>query len=67
MRMCVGRLLRNTNYSFLFLLCKGLQQNKSPVNSDEWLFLLTGGAALESPHANPALTWLKDKLWGEIL
>jgi len=44
-----------------------LQQNKGPVNSDEWLFLLTGGAASESPLANPALTWLKDKSWGEIL
>jgi dynein heavy chain len=29
--------------------------------------MLTGGVALENPHANPAPDWLSEKSWGEIV
>jgi len=37
------------------------------VDEDVWRFLLTGGVALENPHANPAPEWLTEKSWGEIV
>ncbi len=40
---------------------------RGEVDEQCWRFLLTGGVALENPHANPFPHWLGDKSWGEIV
>jgi len=37
------------------------------INDTVWRFLLTGGVALQNPHANPAPDWLSEKSWSEIV
>ncbi|KAA0158934.1 hypothetical protein FNF31_05104 [Cafeteria roenbergensis] len=51
---------------FSFLLCIRILQGRGEVDEAEWLFLLTGGVAMENPHPNPAPEWLTEKAWGEL-
>ena len=43
-----------------------IMQGKGLVEEDMWVFLLTGGVALDNPYDNPCKDWLQDKNWGEI-
>ena len=40
---------------------------RDKIDDTVWRFLLTGGVALENPHANPAPGWLTDKSWSEVV
>jgi len=40
---------------------------RNEVDDNVWRFLLTGGVALENPHANPATDWMTDRSWSEIV
>lgn len=51
---------------FAFTLSTKLALSRGVLGADELLFLLTGGIAMESAHANPAPDWLSDKAWGEL-
>lgn len=50
---------------FSFVLCIGIMRYHGLVEEDLFTFFLTGGVALENPHANPAPLWLTDKSWAE--
>ncbi|CAH1793738.1 unnamed protein product [Owenia fusiformis] len=52
---------------FSLVLCVGILKGRGKIDDDVWRFLLTGGVALDNPHANPAPTWLTDKSWSEIV
>lgn len=41
------------------------QQNK--INESQLIFLLTGGVGLDNPHPNPAIDWLSDRAWADIV
>ncbi|KAJ3194173.1 Dynein heavy chain 3, axonemal [Irineochytrium annulatum] len=60
-------LFKKDKLLFSLLLCIGLMKGRGEVDSDEWMFLLTGGVAIDSNlPPNPASDWLSDKSWGEI-
>ena len=40
---------------------------RNQLDDSVWRFLLTGGVALENPHANPAPEWMTDRSWSEIV
>lgn len=40
---------------------------RNEIDSSLLSFFLTGGVALDNPHANPAPEWLADKSWNEIV
>ncbi|KAJ8963034.1 hypothetical protein NQ314_005606 [Rhamnusium bicolor] len=52
---------------FSFVLTVGILRYQGKIDEDVWNFLLTGGVALDNPHANPAPEWLTDKSWSEIV
>ena len=51
---------------FAFILSSRLQLAAGLMDMTEYMFLLTGGVAMENAHANPASDWMSDKMWGEI-
>ena len=51
---------------FSFLLTIRIMQGAGKIDDGEWYFLLTGGVAMDNPHANPAAAWLVEKQWGEV-
>ena len=59
-------LLEKDKLVFSFLLTIKVMGGKGLIDAAEWLFLLTGGVALENTHPNPAPEWLADKQWGEV-
>ncbi|KNC96829.1 uncharacterized protein SPPG_07663 [Spizellomyces punctatus DAOM BR117] len=60
-------LFKKDKLLFSFLLCIGLMRGRGEVDSDEWMFLLTGGVGMDSGlPPNPASEWLSDKSWGEV-
>ncbi|XP_061731227.1 dynein axonemal heavy chain 1 [Nerophis ophidion] len=51
---------------FAFLLCARILQNDGEIDMAEWRYLLSGGmASQELP--NPAISWLSDRAWKDIL
>ena len=59
-------LLEKDKIVFSFLLTVRMMQGRGEVDETEWVFLLTGGVALDNPYPNPCPEWLQDKSWGEI-
>ncbi|XP_008202999.3 dynein heavy chain 3, axonemal [Nasonia vitripennis] len=51
---------------FSLILCAGILRGKEQLDEDLWMFLLTGGVALDNPYPNPSPDWLSDKSWSEI-
>ena len=53
---------------FSFLMCINLQRAEGAVEENEWLFLVTGGAALTAADGepNPASGWLPDSAWNQL-
>ncbi|EZA46954.1 Dynein heavy chain 3, axonemal [Ooceraea biroi] len=52
---------------FSLVLCAGLLRASHKLEEDLWVFLLTGGVALDNPYPNPDPSWLSDKSWSEIV
>ncbi|XP_051173104.1 dynein axonemal heavy chain 7-like isoform X2 [Leptopilina boulardi] len=50
---------------FSLLLAVNLLNNQGGILKSQWMFLLTGGVALENPHENPT-DWLPVKMWNEL-
>ena len=60
-------LFKKDKLLFSFLLCVGLAKGRNEIDIDEWMFILTGGFALDAKlPANPASQWLGEKAWTEI-
>ncbi|CAG9462898.1 unnamed protein product [Pedinophyceae sp. YPF-701] len=51
---------------FAFLLCARIEESRGNIDSDEWIFLLTGGVTQPKEVNNPASDWLVDRGWREI-
>ncbi|XP_017795795.1 PREDICTED: dynein heavy chain 7, axonemal-like [Habropoda laboriosa] len=50
---------------FSLLLAIKLLEQRANLSLSQWTFLLTGGIAIDNPHANPT-TWLPTKQWNEL-
>ncbi|GMI06146.1 hypothetical protein TrVE_jg2421 [Triparma verrucosa] len=59
-------LLEKDKIVFSFLLTVRIMQGKGEVDDATWLFLLTGGVAMDNHNVNPCSDWLSEKSWGEI-
>ncbi|KAH6601980.1 hypothetical protein BASA61_001578 [Batrachochytrium salamandrivorans] len=54
--------------SVLFFVIAELANSTGGIDPDEWLFLLTGGLALDvHMPPKPSLDWLSDKAWSELV
>ncbi|XP_014215495.1 dynein heavy chain 3, axonemal [Copidosoma floridanum] len=51
---------------FSLILCVGILRGKDDLEEEQWIFLLTGGVALDNPYPNPDPSWLSDKAWSEV-
>jgi dynein heavy chain len=52
---------------FSFLMSVNLERARGRVNEQEWLFLVTGGAAMTGGDApNPARLWLHNSAWKQF-
>uniref|UniRef100_UPI0037E91524 dynein axonemal heavy chain 1 n=1 Tax=Semicossyphus pulcher TaxID=241346 RepID=UPI0037E91524 len=51
---------------FAFLLCARIMMNDNKINMDEWRYLLSGGMPIQE-LTNPAVSWLSDRVWQDIL
>lgn len=52
---------------FSLVLCAGLLRATHKLEEELWVFLLTGGVALDNPYPNPDPSWLSDKSWSEVV
>ena len=59
-------LLEKDKLLFSFLLTVKIMMGNNQLDSQEWYFLLTGGVAMDNPHANPVEDWFNPKQWSEI-
>ncbi|CAK9824900.1 Dynein axonemal heavy chain 7 [Anthophora retusa] len=50
---------------FSLLLAIKLLEQRGKLSLPQWTFLLTGGIAIDNPHANPT-TWLPPKQWNQL-
>ncbi|CAK9804315.1 Dynein axonemal heavy chain 7 [Anthophora plagiata] len=50
---------------FSLLLAIKLLEQRGNLSLPQWTFLLTGGIAIDNPHANPT-TWLPPKQWNQL-
>ncbi|XP_063071051.1 dynein axonemal heavy chain 1 [Engraulis encrasicolus] len=51
---------------FAFLLCARIMMNENKIDMAEWRFLLAGGMA-QQELSNPAVSWLSERAWQDIL
>ncbi|XP_054451580.1 dynein axonemal heavy chain 1 [Pteronotus mesoamericanus] len=51
---------------FAFLLCVRIMMNEGKINQSEWRYLLSGGS-VQVMTENPAVDWLSDRAWRDIL
>ncbi|XP_041639844.1 dynein heavy chain 1, axonemal [Cheilinus undulatus] len=51
---------------FAFLLCIRIMMNDNKINMAEWRYLLSGGMPIKE-LTNPAVSWLSDRAWQDIL
>lgn len=51
---------------FSFLLCARILMNREQINMLEWRFLLSGGMPTKE-LPNPAVSWLSERTWQDIL
>ncbi|CAJ1051390.1 LOW QUALITY PROTEIN: dynein heavy chain 1%2C axonemal [Xyrichtys novacula] len=51
---------------FAFLLCARIMMNDNKINMAEWRYLLSGGIPAQE-LTNPAVSWLSDRAWQDIL
>ncbi|XP_058416307.1 dynein axonemal heavy chain 1 isoform X1 [Diceros bicornis minor] len=51
---------------FAFLLCVRIMMNEDKINQSEWRYLLSGGS-IQVMTENPAMDWLSDRAWRDIL
>ena len=59
-------LLEKDKIVFSFMLTVRIMQSKGLVDGVEWMFMLTGGIAMDNPFPNPCAKWLSEKSWGEV-
>lgn len=50
---------------FSFIMCSKMMYSTGEMDHDEYIFLITGGIAVENPLKKP-VEWLPDKGWDEI-
>ncbi|VVD03486.1 unnamed protein product [Leptidea sinapis] len=50
---------------FSFIMCSKMMLSTGEMNHEEYIFLITGGIAIENPHKKP-YEWIPDKSWDEI-
>ncbi|KAI8825240.1 dynein heavy chain and region D6 of dynein motor-domain-containing protein [Fimicolochytrium jonesii] len=61
-------LFKRDKLLFSFLLCVGLMRGRGEIDTDEWMFFLTGGVGIDKElPANPAAEWLSDKSWADMV
>ncbi|XP_054472107.1 dynein axonemal heavy chain 1 [Anoplopoma fimbria] len=51
---------------FAFLLCVRIMMNENKIDMTEWHYLLSGGMPVQE-LTNPAVTWLSERAWQDIL
>ncbi|XP_036594745.1 dynein heavy chain 1, axonemal [Trichosurus vulpecula] len=51
---------------FAFLLCVRIMMNEGKIDLGEWRYLLSGGS-IKDVIENPAVDWLSDRAWRDIL
>ncbi|XP_006892361.1 PREDICTED: dynein heavy chain 1, axonemal [Elephantulus edwardii] len=51
---------------FAFLLCVRIMMNEGKIDQGEWRYLLSGGT-IDIVTENPAVDWLSDRAWRDIL
>ncbi|KAF7658906.1 hypothetical protein LDENG_00006200 [Lucifuga dentata] len=51
---------------FSFLLCARIMMNENKIDITEWRYLLSGGMPNQE-LTNPAVTWLSERAWQDIL
>uniref|UniRef100_A0A668T451 Dynein axonemal heavy chain 1 n=1 Tax=Oreochromis aureus TaxID=47969 RepID=A0A668T451_OREAU len=51
---------------FAFLLCARIMMNDNKIDMVEWRYLLSGGMPVQQ-LANPAVSWLSERAWQDIL
>uniref|UniRef100_A0A3Q3STI9 Dynein, axonemal, heavy chain 1 n=1 Tax=Mastacembelus armatus TaxID=205130 RepID=A0A3Q3STI9_9TELE len=51
---------------FAFLLCTRLMMNENKIDMAEWRYLLSGRMPIQE-LSNPAVSWLSDRAWKDIL
>jgi dynein heavy chain len=61
-------LFKKDKLLFSLILCVGIARGNNEIDGDQWMFLLTGGIALDSNMPpNPAPDWLRDRSWIEAV
>ncbi|KAJ3373477.1 Dynein heavy chain 3, axonemal [Kappamyces sp. JEL0680] len=60
-------LFKKDKLLFSFILCIGILRGSNEIDTDEWMFLLTGGLMIGEVPPNPAPGWLRDRAWAEAV
>jgi dynein heavy chain len=61
-------LFKKDKLLFSLILCVGILKGAGEIDQEEWMFLLTGGLAIDqNMPTNPAPEWLRDRAWNEAV